>query len=109
MQTKLGQLLREERLKLKMSQMQFADYLDLDRSTYERLENERNGDLKISTTLKILQKTEIPLDIFIPIEILNKYCIYVVPKKETDVKYFLSKEFSKIMKRVERKFSKNLK
>lgn len=109
MNTKLGQLLREERLKLNMSQTQFADYLDLDRSTYERLENDRNGDLKISTMIKVLQKLDIPLDIFIPVEILNKYCIYVVPKKESDVKYFLTKEFSKIVRKVERKFSKSLK
>lgn len=107
MQTKLGQKLREERLNLKMSQIEFADFLQISRSSYERIENDKIQDLKLECMLKILKKVNIPLDVFIPIEILNRYCIYREPKKDNGVKKFLTKEFSKIVTRVERKFISN--
>ena len=106
MQSKLGQKLKNERERLKLTQKEFAKFLNLTSSTYERIENDRNHDIRLECMIKILKKIDIPLDLFIPVEILNKYCIYVEPKKENNVKQFLSKEFSKIVKKVEVKFSK---
>jgi transcriptional regulator with XRE-family HTH domain len=105
----IGGLLKEEREKLDMSQIEFAKYLDMNSSTYERQENNRNHDMKLECMIKILKKVDIPLDLFIPIEIINKYCIYVVPKKENDVKKIVAREFSKLLKKLERQFSKDIK
>ena len=78
---RLGEFLRKERAFLKMSQNDFAKYLNMSSSTYERVENDRLHDIKLEYMLNILKKTDIPIDIFIPIEILNRFCIYVIPKK----------------------------
>jgi transcriptional regulator with XRE-family HTH domain len=56
MQTRLGQILRKEREKLKMTQNEFADYLKLTQSTYERIENDRNQDIRVKCLLKINNK-----------------------------------------------------
>ena len=106
MQTKLGQKLRDERTKLKMTQCEFAEYLGIKLSTYERLENDRNNDIRLDTMISILRKIYLPLELFIPIEILNKYYTYTGVKKETDAYLFLSKEFTKLMKKLNHKFKK---
>ncbi|MFY8069172.1 MAG: helix-turn-helix transcriptional regulator [Flavobacterium sp.] len=109
MQTKLGQLLRKEREALKMTQNEFADYLKLSQSTYERIENDKNHDIRVECMNKILKKVDIPIEIFISPDILARYCVYVIPKSDKTVKQFLSKEFSKIVKKVERQFSNHSK
>ena len=106
MYTKLGQKLREERIKIKISQNEFAEYLGIKLSTYERLENNRNKDIRLETMICILSKVYLPLELFIPIEILNKYYTDTGVKKETDAYIFLSKEFAKLMKKLNHKFKK---
>jgi transcriptional regulator with XRE-family HTH domain len=106
MQTKLGQLLKEERLKLKMSQREFANFLGMLHSTYERVENGRNDDLKLDCVIKILTKINIPLELFIPSEVLSRYFIQIQPKTDEDVKNILMREVSKFVKKVEYKFAR---
>ena len=94
MNSELGQILRDERTKLKMSQREFANYLGMLHSTYERVENGRNDDLKLDCVVKILTKINIPLELFIPSEILSRYFIQMEPKTDEDVKKILLREVS---------------
>ena len=106
MNSELGQILRDERTKLKMSQREFANYLGMLHSTYERVENGRNDDLKLDCVVKILTKINIPLELFIPSEILSRYFIQMEPKTDEDVKKILLREISKFIKKVEYKFAR---
>ena len=73
MNSELGQILRDERTKLKMSQNDFAHYLELERSTYECIENNRIKDLKLETVIKLLNKLNLDLELFFPEDIIDKY------------------------------------
>jgi transcriptional regulator with XRE-family HTH domain len=106
MQTKLGQLLRKERETLKMSQREFANYIGMPHSTYERVENDRNDDIKLDCVIKILSKVNVPIELFIPIDILKRYYLSYAPQKEDNVTKIVKREISKFVKKMEYKLSR---
>jgi transcriptional regulator with XRE-family HTH domain len=104
MKEKLGQILRDERNKRNMSQNDFAHYLELERSTYECIENNRIRDLKTVTVVKLLDKLNLDLELFLPKETIDRYFELYYCKNDVNLKPIIQREVLKLLNSVDSKF-----
>ncbi len=62
----IGNKLRSKRTEMGKTQADFAKILDMKLSTYERLENNRNNDVRLDTLVKISNTLDIPFSELLP-------------------------------------------
>lgn len=62
----IGNKLRSKRTEMGKTQADFAKMLDMKLSTYERLENNRNNDVRLDTLVKISNTLNIPFSELLP-------------------------------------------